>query len=249
MARNIMIVDGSVPRRRVIASMIMANLSDAEVTEAKNAYEAWELLQRAQFNLILFFWEPSAEAWLNFFLRLKKHPTSNRAGAILLTTDTGFPYVKEALRAGVADTLTIPCGKLELTNAVNRVCNPVAFHQSPRHSLPGTTALLQQGSRSYHARVINVSLGGLLCEFDYIEDFSVTTPATINITFQHQEKQLTANGLYSIPIRFYVLDNNANYSPNRVRIAYRFAKLPMAVQDLFEQLFQFATEQERLLLR
>lgn len=247
MARSILIVDSSAARRKILASMIMANLSDIGITEARNAYDAWDRLQHESFHLILFFWEPSGEAWLNFFLRLKKHPTGSQTRAILLTTDSSHPYVGEALRVGVAEALVIPCTKMELTNAINLVCNPVTLHQSPRYSLPGTTALFQQESRSYHAKVINISLGGMLCELDYIEDFAIMMPVTVTVTFQQDGKQLVANGLYSLLTRFSVLDTNADYSPNRIRVAYRFIKAPVAVQELFREIFQLADDQENLL--
>jgi DNA-binding NarL/FixJ family response regulator len=247
MARKILIVDSSSTMRKIIGSMIMANLSDVRIAEAKNAYEAWDQLKANDFQLMLFSWEPSGATWLNFFLQLKKRPIEQQTGSILLTSDATRPYVKEAKSAGITETLIIPCAKFELTNAINRVCNPMGLRQSNRYSLPDTTALLQQEGRNYHASVVNISKGGLFCEFEYLEDYKLTAPVTITVTFQLNGKQSVVKGLYSILTRYCVLDTHTDHSPNRIRMAYRFTKVPPAMQDVFEKVFEFADEQENLL--
>jgi CheY-like chemotaxis protein len=246
MARRILIVDDSPTMRRIIGSMILASLSDAEITEARNAYEAWEQLRNSDFHLMLFSWEPSGVAWLNLFMRLGQKPANRRPGSIILTSDVNQPHVREAMKAGASGQLVIPCSQIEMTNVVNRVCNPLTLRLTHRYSLPGTTALIQQEGRSYQAGVINVSNGGLLCELEHMEDYKWAMPVTITVTFRIDGKQLAAKGLFSILSRLIVLETNADHSPRRIKAAYRFSKTPPAVQDLFEEIFNKMAQQEKL---
>jgi CheY-like chemotaxis protein len=247
MARKILIVDNSATMRRIIGGMILASLSDAEITEARNAYEAWEELRKQEFNLMLFSWEPSGSAWLNFLMRLGQRPVERRPGSIILTSGADQPHVRDALHAGVSGKLVIPCTQIELSDVINRVCNPLTLRQNSRYSLPDTTAFLQQEGRSYQAAVINVSKGGLLCELEYIKDYKWAAPVTITVTFRMDGKQFTAKGLFSTICRLMVTETNADHAPKMIKAAYRFSKVPPAVQDVFDDVFGLAKEQEKLL--
>jgi CheY-like chemotaxis protein len=247
MARKILIVDNSATMRRIISGMILSGLSDAEIAEARNAYEAWEQLRNQEFHLMLFSWEPSGTAWLNFFMRLGQRPAERRLSSIILTSGADQPHVREALNAGVSGKLVIPCTQIDLTNIINQVCNPLTLRHTSRYSLPDTTALLQQEGRSYQAAVINVSKGGLLCELEYMEDYKWAAPVTITITFRMDGKQFAAKGLFSLLSRFIIVETNADHSPKKVRVAYRFSKVPPAVQGVLDDVFGVAEELEKLL--
>ncbi len=243
MARKILIADASPTMRKILSSLVQANLSDIQLGEAKNAHEAWECLQQDEYHLLLFSWRSSGEAWLDFFQKLEKH-RSARTAAILLTSNSSLPYVQDALDAGVAEALTIPCSRIDLASAINRVCNPITLRRNTRYSFKDTTAVLQQEGRKYHASVINIGKGGLFCELDYLDGFNPFTPVTITVNFQLEERQVVANGLYSVLVRFSVLENDADYSPSRIRLAYRFTLVPPAIQEIFEKAFKLAEERE-----
>jgi CheY-like chemotaxis protein len=247
MARKILIVDNSATMRRIIGGMILAGFGDAEISEARNAYDAWEQLRNQDFSLMLFSWEPSGNAWLNFFMRLGQRPAERRLGSIILTSGVDQPHVREALQSGVSGQLAIPCTQIELTDAINRVCNPVTLRHTSRYSLPDTTALLLQEGRTYKAAVVNVSKGGLLCELEYIEDYEWAAPVTITVTFRMGDKQFAVKGLFSILSRLMVVESNADHSPKKVKMAYRFTKIPPAAQDVFDDVFGVAEKQEKLL--
>lgn len=243
MARKILIADASPTMRKILSGLIQANLSDIQLEEAKNAHEAWDLLQQDEYHLLLFSWRSSGEAWLDFFQKLKKHRAA-RTAAILLTSNSNLPYVQDALDAGVAEALTIPCNRMELANAINRVCNPIALRLNRRYSFNDTTAVLQQEGRRYHASVINIGKGGLYCELDYLDDFNPFTPVTITVNFHLDDRQVVAKGLYSVLVRFCVLETDADYSPSRIRLAYRFTQVLPAIQEIFEKAFKLAEERE-----
>ena len=247
MARKIMIVDSSATMRRIIRGIILANVNDAELTEAADAKEAWQLQEKEDFHLMLFSWEPSGAGWLDFFKRLKKKPAERQTAAILLTSNAKRPYVREALAAGIAEYLVIPFSPAELTGIINRVCNPVTLRHNSRYSLPDTTAVLRQEQKSFEAAVVNISEGGFLCELDYAEDYKWTAPAMVSITFRIEGEQITAADLYALPGRFSIIKTNPDFTPRKMKLACRFFNVPPAAKQVLEKVFSMAAMQEKLL--
>ncbi|MDA8164426.1 MAG: response regulator [Desulfobacteraceae bacterium] len=247
MARRILIVDRSATMRRIIRGMILANVNDAEVAEAADAADAWQQLADEDFHLMLFSWEPSGAAWLDFLKRLREKEGDRQTAAILLTSSAKRPYVREAVTAGVAEYLVTPFTPAELTGLMNRVCNPVTLRHSRRYSLPDTTALVQQEQKSFQAAVVNISEGGVLCELDYAADYKWTAPAMVSITFRIEGEQITAEDLFALPNRCSIVESNPDFTPRKMKVAYRFFNVPPSAKQVLETVFNMAEIQEKIL--
>lgn len=247
MARQILILDSSASMRRIIRTMILANISDATVHEAETDTEAMERIEDDNFHLVFFSRESSNQDWLDFIKRTKTNPDKDLTQFLIFTSNQQKDYIETAKAAGVADHLFIPCSPNELTVLVTKLCNPFALRATKRFYMPHTTAVIEQGqSCRMQADVINFSEGGIFCETEYSQEFNWAAPAMITMNFSLEGETITAAGFYSATRRIMVTATNADFSPKRVRIAYRFLTVPDETRQALEKVYAFAEQLQEM---
>ena len=247
MPRKIMLVDSSASMRRILRAKILANINDADVNEANDVNEAMKNLAQDDYHVVLFSRESSTDEWLNFIKAKKDNPTGNYPTSfILFTSSTQQEYIDKIKAYGVKDHQLIPCSGRALAATLDRVFNPYDLRSNKRYNLPDTMAILEQGQERMQAEVINISMGGLLCEMNFAPQYNLAAPVMITINFPAMEgEELSAGGAYSVMIRLNVVEANSDYSPKRVRVAYRFAMVPEETKKVFEKVFALVEAQEK----
>lgn len=231
MARKILVVDPSQSLRKIVRSLILANIGDAEVVEAENDIAAAQLLKKLEPNILLFTWESSEDGWGTFFAEVQKAADGKKLFAILMTMRDS-PTTMDKLRSHPVDgELTIPCSGDELVEIVNRICNPVRLRTAARYSLPETTALVAQGGNVFQAEVINLSAGGLLCDIFSPAAYGWQNPAIIAADFLVDGKKFSVSNIESSAVRMTVLHFGTDNIPEKVRVAFKFNAVPPADRD------------------
>ncbi|MDH5299515.1 MAG: hypothetical protein OEV91_10895, partial [Desulfobulbaceae bacterium] len=183
MSRNILIVDHSGTIRRILRTMILANINDAEVAEAPDTAKAMHRLAEGNTHLVLFSWESADDQWFDFIKKSRTASGSQRLNFILFTSRPDDRHLARVKEAGVAAQLFIPCTPAILTETVNRACNPTLLRESRRYNIPEAEATLNQGAISLDARVINISQGGMLCELPIPEHIDWSVPLLATVSF------------------------------------------------------------------
>ena len=247
MARNIIIMDSSASMRRIIRTMIQATVNDAVVSEAQNAEEAQGLIEDVHYHLVIFSRESSSKKWLEFAQKRLVLPETQRTNFILFTSSKKQDYFEEIKRYGIQEHLIIPCAPNALGELIMRTCTHFAMRATRRYSIHDTTAILEQGSKSFPAEVINFSEGGMLCELDAPAQLNWFMPAMISMEFNLEGAVLKVAGLYSVARRLIVVESNPDYSPKRVRLACRFISVPEESKKQLTQVFRVIETQEGLI--
>ncbi len=247
MARNLIIMDSSASMRRIIRTMIQATVNDAVVSEARDAEEARGLIEDAHYHLVIFSRESSDKKWLEFAQKRLALPEGQRTNFILFTSSKKQDYFEEIKRYGIEEYLTIPCAANDLGELITRICTPFSLRKARRYSVPDAIASLEQGSNSFAAEVINFSEGGVLCELDAPAQLNWFMPAMISMEFNLDGATLKVAGLYSVARRLMVVEANPDYSPRRIRLAYRFISVPEESKKQLAQVFRVIEQQEGLL--
>jgi hypothetical protein len=145
-------------------------------------------------------------------------------------------YLKLAKKHGLVEYLVMPCSAKLLTDTINRVCNPASLRRSQRYSAPGTVAVIEQGRLAVAAEVVNISDGGLLCEFDAQPLISLALPVMMTVTFAIEGKEFVARGLYSVMGNMKVVERYSDFTPKRVRAGFVFVVATEA-KPIFEKVF------------
>lgn len=244
MARNIIIMDSSASMRRIIRTMIQATVNDAVVSEAQDAEEAQGLIEDAHYHLVIFSRESSDKKWLEFAQKRLALPEAQKTNFILFTSSKKQDYFEEIKRYGIREHIIIPCAPDALGELITRTCTHFAMRETRRYSIHDASASLEQGSNSFPAEVINFSEGGALCELDAPAQLNWFMPAMINMEFNLDGATLKVAGLYSVARRLMVVEANTDYSPRRIRLAYRFISVPEESKKQLAQVFGVIEKQE-----
>ena len=247
MPRKILIVDQSASIRRILRTMILANINDAEVSEAETSISATALLANDPQHIVLFSWESSNEQWFKFIKQTKSDPDNHRLNFIVFTSSPDDNRFDKARQAGVGHRLITPCSPEALTDLINRACNPALLRHTRRYNVPDSVANLAQGVASLDATIINISMGGMLCEIPLTEELDWTVPLLASVTFpsgDNGEPVAVAN-LFSVISSFFVQKRNSDYTPKTIRISMRFLNLPPDAEAKLNSVFSHAEIQER----
>ncbi len=247
MPRKILIVDQSASIRRILRTMILANINDAEISEAENSSSATDFLATDPQHIVLFSWESSSEQWLRFVKQTKADPDNHRLNFILFTSSPDDERFDKARQSGVAHRLITPCSPETLTDLINRACNPALLRHTRRYNVPDSVANLAQGVACLDATIINISMGGMLCEIPLTEELDWTVPLLASVTFPAADngQPVAVANLFSVISSFFVQKRNSDFTPKTIRISMRFLNLPPDAEAKLSSVFSQAEKQEK----
>lgn len=245
MSRKIIMIDRSPTLRKIIAAKIRAAIGDAVVLEADCPEKALHLLKDNRCNLMIYLWDGMETQGFLLFETLQKLPVDQQVPFLLLTTSDHPDALQHIQQAGIHDYLILPCPPRFFAETLHRVCNPFALRRDWRYSVQDSLFLLEQRGNALQGNVINVSFGGMLCEMPFSEQFNWALPATASINFSLEGKNLVAPHLYSIVVHLAVIHRHADFSPRKLRIAFRFLQVPQESRRVMDDVFSRTEELEQ----
>jgi hypothetical protein len=227
--------------------MILANVDDAEVIEVADAWAAKDKINQDEIHIILYSWEISDSEGLNLFLKHREQLAGKYPALVLLTSQNQEKHIKKNLEKDT-EYIIIPCSSEELAVRINRLCNPLTLRSNKRYSLDSSTVILQQKNFQFPGVLINISSGGLLCEFDFNESYTWIQPLNIQAKISLGNKIITITDLYSRLVRLLVSEINPDFTPKKLRTAFEFIQTPSKEnKNLLADVFAWAESREKLL--
>ncbi len=240
MVRRILVVNHSAVLRKIVRTKIEANINDALVLEARNGSEVLDLVRKKGAHLVLYGTENPGESASQVMESVRALTPEKPIPFLLLAMGEGEEEVREALAAGADGCLIIPCSAQEIAETINRVCNPVALRRAQRYSIADTFVQVFQKSASYEAELVNISLGGCLCQFEVGAGYLWAEPAMLSFSFDLEGSRVEVEGLHSFPVHLNVIESNPDYTPRRIRIAYSFLNPSESAVQRLNQVFSLA---------
>jgi two-component system chemotaxis response regulator CheY len=226
MIRKLLLVDDSICMRQFLRQKIMANLNDIEVWEAKDTDEADQILAQKTCHLIIQSWHNSINDTLPFLKKLRENQHLRHVPFLLLSFDREEEQIRPLLEAGATECLYLPTPARVLAETINRVCNPVTLRKSDRYSFSSADAFLEQKKHCFGGQVINISLGGMLCELDWFDEFQCGAPLMARVEIPLGEKTISIRELYAKTVNLRLIESNPDHSARRIRIALAFLQVP-----------------------
>lgn len=234
MARKILVLDISASMRRIIRTMILATVNDAQVDEVSDSQSAMSLLQRNKYHVALFTPESADQAWFDFLQKNNQQgDVKQKTTYVVFTSSKKQDYLNEVKRYGVEELLQIPCTPQVVGELITRICSPFAMRATRRYNYPNTSARIEQFGRSFQAEVVNFSEGGMLCDLTVPEGYDWSSTSVLNLGFSINDRMYEVSGVLSALSRLEVVESHSDYTPKRVRLAFRFVSVP---QDSTETL-------------
>lgn len=240
MSRKFIIIDRSPALRKIIGAKIRANLDDVQLLEAETPERGLALMQDHRCHLVIYLWDGFDVHGLALYDKLRDLPADRQIPFLLLTTSEGEETLRLIEEKAIPEHLILPCPSRQFAETLNRVCNPVTLRRDKRYAVQDTIFLLEQRGHALQGNVINASLGGMLCELPFSENFNWSLPASASINFFVDGKNIVAPHLYSTVVQLTVTHRHPDFSPRKLRVSFRFLQIPeeshLALNQVFSQL-------------
>lgn len=248
MGRTVVIVDRSKTMRKILSDMVLANLNDVTALGATDESEVSALLAQHDCHLVVYNWDMASTDFISLAARLKSHPGGG-IPLLFLFSSGNMQNLDEAVAKGIPRESMVPLQVEELIDGINRLCNPLTMRRSKRYSIAGANAKIFQADHCFYASLINVSIGGMLCDLEYSPDYRWALPTDIAINFQKDGKTVEAERVASTVSRLHVSESNPDHSPALLRVAFRFIAVPEGARQVLTEVFQQADKEESLVLQ
>jgi len=245
MIRKILLIDDTDCMRKILQQKIMANLNDIEIVEVKDTAEAAETLTQKTCHLIILSWHPKVTGASPFLSRLRASLQNGHIPILLLSADREEKQIQSLLEAGANECLYHPTSARILAETINRICNPVNLRQSERYSFSTANVSLEQKRHYFDGKLINISLGGLLCEMDWQDEFDCGSPMMLRVEITLGGERIVVKDLYSRIVNLRLIEANSDHTFRRVRAAFAFLQVSTEAREGLEKAFRLSEAQER----
>ncbi|MDY6847686.1 MAG: hypothetical protein SV239_00940 [Thermodesulfobacteriota bacterium] len=240
MSRQFLVINHSSTLRKIVRTQIRANLNDAVVLEAEQADEALRMIRDRQCHMALFLWDQALPQDPELLQKLAELPEDQRVPTLVMTTDVRGETLDRFRQAGINEHLPFPCLSETLAETLNRICNPVSLRRDKRYAFSHANFLLEQRGHAFEGTLVNASLGGLLGEMPYSDNFNWSLPATASINLAVDGDSYIAPHLYCAVVQVSVIRRYPDFSPKMLRISFNFLQIPETSRQTLEQAFERA---------
>ena len=242
MARHVLIVEKSHMTRRVLQARILAILDDVILSEAADTDEAAALIKKSTIHLALYGWDAEDDQGIIFCNQELKTANEEPIPFVFLVANPTKKAVAILEEQGVANYVKMPCAAKDLAGAIDQACHPSSLRESKRYFISGSHGLIEQRNLTIDCKVLNVSLGGMLCEFEMDAHFNCIDPVMISSSFGTDATRV--ENIYAILSNIKVVERNTDYTPKLVRMGFKFLNLAEESKNALTSILDQAEENE-----
>jgi hypothetical protein len=236
--RNFLIIHSSRSIRAMIKKCILADLGDVQITECDLGKDGLLLLINNLFDLVIANSDLADMRLADFRIELEESAAINKNVNFIILCENQSE-TDHLAKEGFQHIVSMPFDRDAFNIKINQVCNPRKWRQNERFHIPNSKAILNVWGMNAEAKIINISLGGVMIEIsgDRSELLLQNNPR-LTLKIKHP------NGFYSIedlPVklsRLNVVGWNANHKPTTMRVAFVFLNLDQASAVELEHIFQ-----------
>ena len=238
MARHILMAGKSDSDRRNLEASLLATYDDVVISEVNNVEQAKAILSNNAIHLVIYALEADDTAGLDFCAGIAAYGPEGLMPCIILAYSE--LAVSEAVKQGLDSVLKMPCSSTKLVELINKVCNPVHLRKAKRYSIQGTEEVIEQRNLRLQSVVLNISSGGVLCEFEPLPMFNLCDPVMITLQFMENNPILSDTKIYAILSNMKVVECNSDYTPFKIRAGFKFIFLPQEALEALNLIFDNA---------
>lgn len=237
--RNILVYNEALMIRDAIKDHLRTELNDINVRDTATLDEAIQLIEKEDFDVIVFTSDLLNEENKIFFQRLKASQYNESTPIIVMDftpTDDKNSYLQEM---GVV-YFTISLSKTEqLKSLINSICNPRAWRRNERISINEVKIAIETNNETIVADVINFSRSGILSEF-YIDSSKPDFHQTFFVHLQFPEKydDMRIESIKCKLVQLHVISWKNESSPHQVRVSMEIVELKADHEALFDHIFE-----------
>jgi len=223
---------------------LTAEVPDLELHTADSSLEAIELLKKESFDMVISANEMEQMNGTDVHLHMRDSGRHNTTGFLLLTSKLDKQNKKIFKEKRIDNVLKLPFKAGELARQVDLLSVPREWRRHLRIDVPGTKVRIHLGHRIIQADIVNLSMGGMLCnlkvEPEGIPEFSRFY--TSNILFP------PLYGSVSVNVDGYVLRQAGLqwFEPPKLEIiqcAWRLSEITGRAREIMQDILDKASDE------
>lgn len=236
--------------RKIVTKYLYSDAADIILETAETVELGLVLLSEKKYDIVMAPMQLSPMEGTGIHSRMRKTGL-NKETVFILMTSTNTKKQNERIKAqGVRNVILSPFTATRFIKVINDAFNPLTKREHKRYGFPDTYAFLDIEDQSITGNVINLSQNGVLTEFNVTPDMgSLLSPVTLDIQFPEEFRSLRVQGLFGVFLRLNTISYSADYTPNRVRVAYMFQATPPAADSMLKTALNIADRENEKLNR
>lgn len=244
--RNILMIHSSRSVRAMVKNLMLAELDDVAITESDAGQDALYQLAAKPFALLISECQLTDMHITELQNQARNHSINKNTPFIVLSGDDAGEDRDRLPETGLVHWVDTPIDAGELIGKINEICDPRKWRETERFHIPNSKAVLNVWGMEAGARLINISLGGVLIEVsgDRSELLLQNDPK-ITLRLKSPGDYYDIKDLPCRLTRLDVIEWDNNHKPIAMRVAYVFLELnPKSQMDL-EQVIMMAKEEDQ----
>lgn len=193
--RRILVIHEQSTFRGIIVRTLTAEVPDVDLHIARSAREALNRLDAESFDMVISANEMDYMNGTGIFERMKSASRNAGTPFLLLTSSLDEKNKQLFKEKRIDNVLHVPFKAGELSYKVESLSHPRIWRQHQRYEIPGIVMRIQLDDRVAQADVVNISLGGALCNLNVkdggIPEFSRFYK--LNISFPEAYERVSVN--------------------------------------------------------
>jgi CheY-like chemotaxis protein len=242
----VLLVHPSRSIRALIKKYIFAELSDIEITEARDGRQALNLFSDKGFDVIVSTDRLKDMGVTELKSNLESTGHNGPLPLIVIAESESKHDRNKLLQQGFDRVVQIRVRPADLIKKINAVCNPRDWRRDARYHIPKAMATIATQKGEHEASLINISMGGVFVEL-MTEDPCELMKGELSIALQVPFTSDTASieGLTAKLLRLEAVTWNTDRIPKTMRATFIFDNLKPGPKGKLAELIQMAKEDKR----
>lgn len=243
--RHLLIVHSSKVAISAVKRYVLSEIGDITFTETTSGKEALEYLEKDPFDIVIADADLVDINGMEIYERIKASNLADKTGFILLAPKDLFTteFIEKFQNAGIENYLAQPFSRDQIINKINTVCNPRSWRKNDRFHIPGAKATLHLDIEEIDINLINISMGGILCDFFYdyqplellgVNEISLNIPLPKGV-FEIERVSCKLS-------RMNVINWKTDGMVESLTVTWLFAELTPQNRELLSYIFEMARE-------
>lgn len=240
--RSLLIIHESPTVRELLRRYIFSELNDTYVFEAATSEAAVHKLQGRKFDVVICGNKMAGMDGPSLYKKTRSFFQANRETPfIILGQKKAGETLDELTRQGIEHVLVSPFTPAEFRAKINHVCNPRSLRVHDRISIPDTQAVVRWEGREVEAKVVNISVEGILCDFACSGSYGeLLKGANISVIFPPPYGNARIDNLFGKVLHLSVLAYDQNHLPTQLRVVWQFVAVMPPERKALDQVIDKA---------
>ena len=238
---NILLVHEISVVRKILTSYILSELSEANITTAKNTQEGIAQIETNSFEVVLCAREMAGTDGFGMHKRMASSALNRDAAFVMMSSNTNK---KDLAAKGISHMLSLPCTSLQIKDLLYRVADPRRKRTSDRYVIPGVIVNMEAEGGAFTGKAINISKKGVLCHCDCPwPSPNFLNGARLSLRFPPHYGSAMAEDIMSTPMRIKVESWDDEGHPSGMKIVWFFRDVADSARATLEMILEKASRE------